>query len=88
MKTLSGVVLAMALLWSGAACGPAPASPPEYTDGAPIVNRYGDVVGTADPDELAEVGVSIERTEVYEDGELVGYFVIEDGFVPLDEATE
>ena len=87
MVTRPSVVPATALMLVAVACGSTPSSPPQYPGGEPIANRYGEVVGTADPEELSKVGVSIERTEVHEDGELVGYFE-EDGFVPLDDAAE
>lgn len=87
MVTRPSVASTAALMLLAVACGPTPASPPEYPGGVPIADRYGEVVGTADPEELFEVGVSIDRTEVHQDGELVGYFE-EDGFIPLDDTAE
>lgn len=62
------------------ACGPADLAP-VMTDGVPIVDRQGEIVGTADPDDFDEAVSGGREAAVYRDRELVGHFG-SDGFVP------
>ena len=87
MRLVPAALLTMVLTLTATGCLPTPGSPPDTTNGAPIANRQGEIVGTADPDDLDRLGVSLDRVEVHEDGELVGYFEV-GGFVPLEEAAE
>lgn len=72
--------VALALTVAVSACGPAE-EPPDITDGVPIADRHGEVVGTADPGEFEEAISGGDKAAVYNDGELVGHFG-PDGFVP------
>ena len=74
-------LVAAAVAANTAACRPAE-QPPDLTHGAPVVNRQGDVVGTADPQELDRAATGEADAEVYRDGELVGHFG-RHGFVPI-----
>lgn len=69
-----------------AACGPAD-EPPDLSDGAPVLNRQGQVVGTADPEAIDEAAQGGEPAEVYSDGELVGHFG-SDGFEPVGDSAD
>lgn len=68
------------------ACAPAE-EPPDFSDGAPVLNRQGQVVGTADPEAIDEAAQGGEPAEVHSDGELVGHFG-PDGFEPLGESAD
>lgn len=59
-------------------------APPDLSDGAPVVNRSGEVVGTADPEEMDRAAGGGDLAEVYRNGELVGHFG-PDGFTPVAE---
>ena len=63
-----------------------PDEPPDVQgDGVPVVGDDGAIVGTADADELAEVGES-GSVDVYEDGDRVGSFSPSTGFTPIEDA--
>lgn len=59
-------------------------APPDLSDSAPVMNRSGEVVGTADPEEMDRAAREGGTAEVYRDGELVGH-VGPDGFTPASE---
>lgn len=60
-----------------------PQAQPDLSGGEPVVDRRGEVVGTADPDDVRRAIEGGEPAEVYSDGRLVGHFG-EDGFEPTE----
>lgn len=85
-KSLRHRLLATVLVMPAALAGCSTASPPDTSEGVPIVNDSGTVVGTADPEDISSARASNGVVPVYDDeGTQVGNFTPEGGFTPAEE---